>query len=86
MALDEKEARTLRKLKLRLSNLEKASEARERTLEQLAQKLGVELDLTRMATPEEEYAAEEARKASKHLLESEEVQAYLRETKTGDNR
>lgn len=86
MALDEKEARTFRKLKLRLTNLEHASVAREKILEQLAQRAGVEIDLTRLATEEEEYAAELASKTGKHLLESEEVQAYLRESREGRDR
>jgi soluble P-type ATPase len=86
MALDQKETRTFRSLKQRLVNLERASHARERTLEQLAERLGVELDLTRVSTASEEYEAEMSRKASKHLLESEEVKAYLRESESDDTR
>lgn len=86
MALDEKSTKTFRSLRIRLSNLEKACEARERALEQLAERLGIELDLTRVPTAGEEYAAEMAKTRSKHLLESEEVIAYLREPEEDDVR
>lgn len=86
MALDKQMARTWRRLKVRLANLEEACEARERTLRQLAERAGVELDLTRMPTPAEEYAEHMARMSSRHLLQSEEVQAYLRESEEEDAR
>lgn len=84
MALNKKEARTWRALQLRLSKVEKASRRREKALERIAEKMGVEIDLTRLPTAEQDYAADLAGKSSKHLLDSEEVRAYLRESEEED--
>lgn len=78
MAFDKREAKTWRQLQLRVTKLEKASRVREEALRQLGDKLGFEIDLTRMPSADAEYAAELTRKSSRHLLESEEVIAYLR--------
>ncbi len=84
MAFDKQAAKTFSRLKTRLSNLERASAAREGAIRRLAETLGVEVDLTRRLTPEEEYALELARTSSKRLLDSEEVKAYLREAQEDD--
>ena len=80
MALEKQESKTFSRFNRRLVNLRKASEAREIAIKQLAESLGVEIDLTPMPTPEEEYAMEQARMSSKRLLQSEEVKTYLRES------
>jgi hypothetical protein len=74
MPLDQQSAKTFSRLKIRLANLEKASEAREEAIKQLAERLGVEVDLTRMPTAIEEYEIEMAKMRSGHLLD------YLKES------
>ena len=69
MPLDQHSAKTFSHLKIRLANLEKASDAREKAIRRLAERLGVEVDLTRMPTEGEEYAMEMTRMRSAHLLE-----------------
>jgi hypothetical protein len=79
--VEDNATRMFRRLKHRLVVLERASEARERAMKKMADELGAEIDLTRMPTAEEEYLAEMTRTTTKHLLASEEVQAYLRESR-----
>jgi len=86
MPLDKRMGKVWTRLKIRLANLERASEARERAIMQLAEELGVEVDLTPLPTPEEEYAAKMVGMSSKHLLRTREVQEFLREAGEDRNR
>jgi hypothetical protein len=86
MALEKQVSKTFSRFNRRLVNLRNASEARERAIKQLAESLGVEIDLTRMPTPDEEYSMEQARMSSKRLLQSEEVKTYLRESEEDASR
>ncbi|MBN1288681.1 MAG: hypothetical protein JXA49_03485 [Actinobacteria bacterium] len=79
MALNKKELRTWRQLQLKVKKLEQASRAREKALKQVAEKLGVEIDLTRMPTAREKDAEELIIMSSKNLLRSKEVLEYLEE-------
>lgn len=79
MPLDKDSAKRFSRLKVRLANLERASVVREKAIEELAERMGVEVDLTRMPTAEQEYATELAKHRSRHMLE------YLEEAEQDDD-
>lgn len=68
----------------RILELEKAADAQDRALKQLAEKIGVEIDLTRMPTPEEVSKQEHGENAAQRLREDEKVMALLRESDQDD--
>ena len=86
MALEKQVSKTFSRFNRRLVNLRNASEARERAIKQLAESLGVEIDLTRMPTPEEVSKQEEEENAAQRLREDETVMALLRESDQDDAR
>lgn len=80
MALTKRELRTWRELQLKVKKLEQASRVRERALKQLAEKMDVEIDLTRMPTASQKDAEELISMSTKSLLRSKEVLEYLEDS------
>lgn len=84
MAYDRQLDEKFRRFQNRILELEKAADAHDRALEQLAEKMGVELDLARMPAPEEVSAENQARKSGERLLEDKAVMALLQESEQDD--
>ncbi|MHB8896454.1 MAG: hypothetical protein ACYC99_14925 [Candidatus Geothermincolia bacterium] len=84
MAFDKQLEDKFKRIQKRILELEKAAEAHDRVCRQLADILGVEVDLTRMPTPGEVFAAEQSSKSTKSLLRDPEIQAFLDESKQED--
>lgn len=79
-SLDQK----FRRFQNRILELEKAAEAQDRAIKQLAEKLGVEVDLSRMSTTAEVSAREQAKQSAERSLEDEEILALLKESEKDD--
>lgn len=84
MAYDKQLEEKFRRFQKRILELEKAAEAQDRALKQLADEMGVEVELTRRRTPEEVSAQEQAKKSNKRLLEDKRIMALLRESEQDD--
>lgn len=75
--MDEK----FRYFKARIIEMEKAAAAQERVIKQLAEKLGIEVDLT--PAPEEKRAGDHMKSAG-NLLHDEDIMALLEESQQDD--
>jgi hypothetical protein len=80
MAYDKQLDIKFRHFKNRILELEKAAEAQDRALKQLAEKIGIQVDLSRALTPEEESEQEREQTSSRRLQEDREVIALLEES------
>jgi hypothetical protein len=80
MAYDKQFDERMRRFQNRIIELEKASDAQDRALRQLAEKAGVEIDLTRIPTREEVSAREQAEKSGKRQADDRELLALLKES------
>ena len=84
MAYDQQLDNKFKRFQNRILELEKAADAQDRALKQLAESLGVEIDLTRMPTPEDVSKQEQEENAAQRLREDRTVMALLRESEQDD--
>ncbi len=77
MAYDKQLETKFRHFKKRILDLEKASEAQDRALRQIADKLGIEIDLTPGPTAEEGSTREQETDPARRLAEDRELIALL---------
>jgi predicted nuclease with RNAse H fold len=68
----------------RILELEKAAEAQDRAIMQLAEKMGVEVDLTHVPTTKEVSAQKQTKKSVDRALEDKEILALLKESEQDD--
>ena len=79
MAYDKQLETKFRFFQQRILELEKAAAAQDRALEQLAEKAGVEIDLTHSSTTKELAAPEHEENSARRPREDREVMDLLRE-------
>lgn len=74
-----------RRFQSRILELEKAAEAQDRAIKQLAEKLGVEVDLAHGATAQEASAKQPNTPATERPLDGDEILEMLKQSERDDD-